>query len=75
MVAPGQTVEDGPPRDVCDQLLRGGGTDAERMVIGMEVRHPHSHAVFATVRLVVRAYQADGTVTASIQPWDVDDGA
>jgi hypothetical protein len=73
-VARSQTVEDGPPRDRVDRLLRHEGHVTENVKVGIEVRHPITHDVLRT-RLVIRAYQADGEITAAWGPWDEDDSA
>jgi len=64
MVARSQTVEDGPPRDdvESDRFDEHTGNDRASEVI--VIRHPRSGAVTA-VRLVVRAYKFDGTITAA----------
>lgn len=68
-----QNAEDGAPRDRVDTLLRHEGHITENMVVGIEVRHPGTHTVMRT-RLVLRAYQQDGEITAACAPWDEDDG-
>lgn len=75
MVARGQTAEDGPPRDAVDRLLRHEGHITEHVVVALEIRHPITHGVLQSVRLVIRAYQADGEITAACAPWDETDGA
>jgi hypothetical protein len=73
-VALSQTVEDGPPRDRVDRILRHEGHITENIVVGLEVRHPDTHSVMRT-RLVIRAYQSDGEITAAWGQWNDEDGA
>lgn len=74
MVCRWQTVEDGPPRDAVDHLLRHEDHVTEHVVIAIPVRHPVTHGVMRT-HLVVRASKVSGDVTAACEVYTPDDGA
>lgn len=66
MVARSQTVEDGGPRRPPFITLHHAGTAREFMRIEMVVRRPFSLQDF-TARLVIRASQVTGDVTAALE--------
>ena len=74
MVCRWQTVEDGPPRDRVESLLRHEAHVTEHLLIAVPVRHPATHAVMR-VHLMLRASQVTGDLTAALEPFDGDDGA
>lgn len=70
-----QTVEDGAPREGVDRWLRHDTAGAEFVLVAMPVRHPLTHHVMRA-HAVVRAYQASGDITLTVEPYDPgDDGA
>lgn len=66
VVARSQTVEDGGPRQPIDWTLHHAGQAEEFARIEMAVRRPNALMNF-TKRLVIRASQVTGEITASLE--------
>lgn len=60
-----QTVEDGPPRELPLSTLHHEGTAQEYIRVEMTIRMAWNH--HAERRLVLRASQVTGALTASLQ--------
>jgi hypothetical protein len=66
MVSRSQTVEDGGPRQLIERTLLDEDTPTEIVRIEMQIRRQYSLVNF-TQRLVIRASQVTGRVTAALE--------